>query len=343
MSITVTKTAKPSPNLAPFGGVDNLRKMGYSGPVNIQGIPTGSQFGMGGMAATGGQNQSASYAAPSGNVSPGGPTGQAPNPNPVSIQSGSVQDRSSQADFQAGLERLWANDPASLQVALRDNPGAFGATTQNNAAGHTGFSGSDGVGMDDYDSYINKYFSHAMRTMSPQIDQLNDRFDQRMIDQGFDPGSEGYGKAFDNMSRDRNDLINAAAFNAMGFGANRLDRDRNFDLTELSTMDTMNRAWNDIGYRDATFNTSREDQRFNQMLSMFGMTPVGSSTPANMGGAFNNQFLANAGALNAQNQMWNTVGQGVQDVVGGIDWGSIFGGQSNSTAIDNMLKGWGAA
>jgi hypothetical protein len=201
---------------------------------------------------------------------------------------------------------------------------------------------NDGSQLGDYDSYINTSFNHAMRTLDPMIRKNEDRFSQSMIDKGFSGNSEGYQDAYDNNSRRYNDLINAAAFNAMNFGGNRMDNDRNFALNELSTIDNMNRAWDGIGYRNAVFNTGREDQRFNQMLSLFGMTPVGSVAQTNMGNAFANSGNAQFGALNAQNQMYGQAAQGIQDAIGAVDWGKIFnswgfggssGGPSNISGV----------
>lgn len=179
---------------------------------------------------------------------------------------------------------------------------------------------------DSYDSYIDRSFSHAMRTLDPMIQQNEDRFSQSMIDKGFDTGSEGYQKAYDNNSRRYNDLASAAAYNAMNFGANRMDADRNYALGELATIDNMNRAWDAIGYRNAAFNTSQEDQRFNQMLSLFGMTPVGTTVPTNVGANVANSVNAQTNALNAQNALYSNAAGAVGDAIGAVDWGSIFNG-----------------
>lgn len=239
--------------------------------------------------------------------------------------------------------------PGTVAPAVQPEQAVFGDPNPPNPAAVSGmapkglatgtqpgtvFDANDGLGMDNYDSYINKSFQHAMRTLDPMIQQNEARFDQSMIDKGFAPDSEGFQTSFDNNSRRYNDLIAAAANSAMGFGANRLDSDRQyglqrdtFDLNELSTFDGMNRAWDDIGYRNAVFNTSREDQQFNQMLSLFGMTPVGTTVPTNTSSNFANSANAQLSALNANNQLYGAVGNSIADGVdalGNVDWGSIF-------------------
>lgn len=242
------------------------------------------------------------------------------------------------------LEEYWRNNPGTLQNAMNRNPGAFtgfgsGGGLSTGGAVNNQFS-SGGLSQNtggDYNPYINEAFSHAMRTMDPYIEQQQERFDQTMIDRGFARGSEGYTKAFDDASRSYNDLLNSATFNAMNFGAGRMDADRQyglnrdiFDLNELSTIDGMNRAWDGIGFRNAQFNTARDDQRFNQMMSLFGFTPVGSTTPFNANAAFGNSANAQINALNANNALWGSVGEGIGNTVSQIPWDQIFGNRTDS-------------
>lgn len=243
-----------------------------------------------------------------------------------------------------GTQQPMTQAPGTVSSAVQPGQTVFGDPNPPNPAAVSGMAPKDiatstqpgvsSLGTNDYDSYINKSFQHAMRTLDPMIQQNEARFDQSMIDKGFSPDSEGYQTSFDNNSRRYNDLIAAAANSAMGFGANRLDSDRQyglqrdtFDLNELSTFDGINRAWDDIGYRNAVFNTSREDQQFNQMLSLFGMTPVGSTVPTNTSSNFANSANAQLAALNANNQLYGAVGNSIADGVdalGNVDWGSIF-------------------
>lgn len=194
------------------------------------------------------------------------------------------------------------------------------------------FMGGSKTNPGSYDSYINQHFDHAMRTLDPMIQKNEDRFDQSMIDRGFAPGSEGYRDEFDNNSRRYNDLAAAAAFGAMGFGADRMDADRGyglnrdiFDLNELSTIDGINRAWDEIGFRNAGFNANREDQRFNQMLSMFGLVPSGGVTGFDVGGAAANNANAQLNATLLGNRALGDAANAAGDLIGGVDWGEIFG------------------
>lgn len=179
-----------------------------------------------------------------------------------------------------------------------------------------------GSPMASYDDYIDQAFGYAMRSLDPQMEQERSRFDQEMINRGIAPGNEAFMLAEDEMTRGHNDLLTSAAFQAMGFGNQLMQQDRQyglqsdtFDLNELSTIDSINRAWNDNAYRDAVFNTSREDQQFNQMLSLFGMTPVGSPQPFNMGQSFANSYNADLNTALINNSMWSNVGQGIQEAV----------------------------
>lgn len=237
---------------------------------------------------------------------------------------------------QQGLEDYWNANPDALDAAIAANPGAFGFTPGGGNTGSPANPVSANPNRDnpiygDYGDYVDMAFGNAMRTLDPYIDQTRDRFEQSMINRGMAPSSEGYNESYDHMTRGFSDLLNDAAFQSMGFGAGRMDADRGyglqrdtFDLNELMSFDNMNRAWDAIDFRNAGFNASREDQQFNQLMSMFGFTPTGSSVPNNTAAGFQNQYLGQLGNYNAQQNMYQQLGQSAQQL-GGLDWGSMWG------------------
>lgn len=117
-----------------------------------------------------------------------------------------------------------------------------------------------------YDKMSGDSYNQALRTLNPTFDRSRAQFDQRMINQGMGAGSTGYNTALDAYNRDKNDAYGNAAFNAMGYGASRLDADRNafegnrqFDATmregarsgdnNLLVQNATNRRGQDLGHQ----------------------------------------------------------------------------------------------
>lgn len=267
-------------------------------------------------------------------------TGGTPAPAPAAPAStaGKGWANLSEAERMAHSQR-WGTDYAkkNQQVGTAVQPGQatfIPGSTTNPAVKTTHTASAPAThdtleGMDAYSDYIDRAFGFARRSLDPMMDRDRSRFDQTMINKGIAPGTEAYGLAMDEMTRGHNDLMSSAAFQAMGFGSELAQNDRQygmqsdmFDLNELQTIDGINRAWNDQAYRDAVFNTGREDQQFNQMLSLFGMTPVGSTQPFNMGQAFSNQYNADLNAQLINNNMWSQVGGAAQEAIPAI-WDAV--------------------
>lgn len=175
-----------------------------------------------------------------------------------------------------------------------------------------------------YNDYIDMAFGNARRLLDPYMDRDRKNFEQSMINKGLAGSSEGYNEAMGQMDRRHNDMLNDAAFHSMGFGAQRFDADRNFDLGEFTTMDGINRAWDAINFRNAGYNDSRADHRFNQQAALLGMTPVSSFQPYNIGASFQNANNVNAYNQAMQNNAWQQVGSDIGTAIGSIDWGKIF-------------------
>jgi len=77
-----------------------------------------------------------------------------------------------------------------------------------------------------YDTFTNNAYQQATRTLDPTFDRMRKDFDQRAINQGLAPNTEAYNTALDQYMRGKNDAYSTAAFDAMGYGASRLDADR---------------------------------------------------------------------------------------------------------------------
>lgn len=79
-----------------------------------------------------------------------------------------------------------------------------------------------------YDSFTDTAYQQATRTLDPYYDSLKKEFDQTAINKGLAPNTEAYNTAFDQYMRQQNDAYTTAAYDAMKYGADRLDADRNY-------------------------------------------------------------------------------------------------------------------
>ena len=220
-----------------------------------------------------------------------------------------------------------------------------------------------------YDSFSDKAYSQATRTLDPYFDRMKGRFEQDLVNKGISAGSDAYETAFDRYMRQENDAYNQAAFGAMQYGANRLDADRNFDeagrqfdaslseggrradmsdatsrygidtsaqtarneiaergrqfddsfgLQELMTYEGIADGYRDDAYRDAVFNTSLDQQQFNNLLQAMSLVPGANFVPANIGGAFNNALQGEIYNNNLTNSMYQGLGEAL--MAGGDAW-----------------------
>ena len=72
--------------------------------------------------------------------------------------------------------------------------------------------------LDSFQGYQDAAYQQAMRTLQPNLDSQNRKFEQQMINKGLTPGSKAFELAQAQMQRGQNDLQGQAAFGAMGFG-----------------------------------------------------------------------------------------------------------------------------
>jgi hypothetical protein len=97
--------------------------------------------------------------------------------------------------------------------------------------------------------------------------------------------------------------------------------DRNFDLNELTTMENIAGGYRDDSYRDAVFNSTQDQQQFNNLLSMQSLLPNTNITPPNTAAAFDNMFRQDNLDRNRSDRMWEGVGNTITE----IPWADIFG------------------
>ena len=66
--------------------------------------------------------------------------------------------------------------------------------------------------------FIDAAYNQSASRLNPQFQQLQERFDQDMVNRGIQPGTAAYDKAYANFGRARNDAYASANNNAMGQG-----------------------------------------------------------------------------------------------------------------------------
>jgi hypothetical protein len=232
-------------------------------------------------------------------------------------------------------------------AAQEQNPSAFSSDSNSgNQSPYSRFTADQAM----YDGFSDKAYAQATRTLDPTFDRARKDFDQRVINQGIATGSEAYDEEFDRFMRDKNDAYSNAAFGAMGYGADRMDRDRDysennyrfdtglaednrrydqqFGLTELTTMEGLGKTYRDESYRDAVFNSQQDQQQFNNLFSAIGMAPGGNYTAPNTSSAFNNAQDASMYNANADSAMYTGIGNTVNDLAA-VDWGAVDWGKFN--------------
>jgi hypothetical protein len=202
--------------------------------------------------------------------------------------------------------------------------------------------------VDTYQGFTDQAFRDSKRLLDPVWEENQRSFDQSMVNRGMAPGSKGFTFAQDAFGRDKNDQYSSAAFDSMGYGDKRRDKDRTFaenkyqdrrdykkydevdnrgfdenqrrydqeyDFNEMLTLDNVSRAYNDQSYRDAVFNSSRDDQQLSVMMQMMGFGPSGGAQPINMSSAFNNSLYGEVQNANSQNNRVNNYSQASVDAL----------------------------
>lgn len=178
--------------------------------------------------------------------------------------------------------------------------------------------------------FIDAAYNQSASRLDPQFAQADRAFQQQMVNQGLQPGTQAYDDARANFDRNRNDAYASARNAAMGqglaaqgqaFGQGaqqtglaqgmrqwndqfRLNQD-NADLGAYSTLTGLDMA----GYG---LNQQANQQQFNNRQQMLGMIPGMSPNQVDVNGIYGlnqsaGQFNAQQNA-NANNGMWNAIG-----------------------------------
>lgn len=160
-------------------------------------------------------------------------------------------------------------------------------------------------------------------------------------DRGFDEGQRQFDATVREGGRqfDRGDLTQrygidkstGASMYATSMNAENLAKqlaeqgrqfDKGFDLTELGTMESIAGNYRDDAYRDAVFNSTQDQQQFNNLLAMQQLIPGTNITPPNTSAGFDNAFRQGIYDQNRDDALW----QGVGETITQIPWANIFGG-----------------
>jgi hypothetical protein len=108
------------------------------------------------------------------------------------------------------------------------------------------------AGFDRYDEFRDSALGQAMRTLQPQIDSNNSRFEQMMVGRGIQPGTEQYNRQRELLDRGNNDMLSQAAYGAQQQG-----------------LAAQNQAWNQGYQYDALANALNQSQ-IGANASMYG-------------------------------------------------------------------------
>lgn len=108
-------------------------------------------------------------------------------------------------------------------AAATASPQSAPATPAPGSPGTTIQGSTDSVNVADpnfgsMQKYQDAAYDHAMRSMQPQMDQQNRKFEQTLVNKGIDPNSAAGRDALAQLQRGQNDARNSAMFQAMQFG-----------------------------------------------------------------------------------------------------------------------------
>ena len=127
--------------------------------------------------------------------------------------------------------------------------------------------------LDSFQGYQDAAYGQAQRTIAPQQEAQNKKFEQQMINKGLQPGSKAFNLAQAQMQRGQNDQNNAASFGAMKFGQDAQQQafGQAFQASQLNqnqsqfddTLDENQRQFNDnMGQRESEFGRNFGQQQY---------------------------------------------------------------------------------
>lgn len=202
------------------------------------------------------------------------------------------------------LTSFLGNNPNAMSQSLNLSGAPSLVTNVNNATG-------DAARNQAIDAIYGQYKSR----LDPQFAQQQTDTETDLINKGYDPTSEGYGKALDNFNRAKNDAYQTAQNNAVTQG-NALQQQYFNQAVQAGSFQNQARdsyiqqQLQKIGADQNTVNYLRSMLGVNMPGGMSGTT--GNAAPADLTGAANNQYQANINSTNVDNanasQTWSNIG-----------------------------------
>jgi hypothetical protein len=181
------------------------------------------------------------------------------------------------------------------------------------------------------DAYGNAAFG-AMQYGAGRLDAdrgMNEnqrQFDAAMLESGRTGDNsflEGRRQFNMNDATQRSAITSSARTSANALSEQGRQFDRGSDFNELLGMEGIAQQYNNNTYRDAVFNSTQDQQQFNNMLTMYGLVPGASGGNVNTAGAFGNAELQNQFQQTQDANKYNAYGQLAQDL-GNVDWKQAF-------------------
>lgn len=225
-------------------------------------------------------------------------------------------------DFMTGSPDQWsANislDPQQQQLLEQQNKSAIGlGGLQDAAVGRVGQSlNSPYAPSYDPNQATNNAQQLIMSRLQPQFDRDQSALENKLANQGLQPGSEAWGSAMDQFGRTKNDAYSQAALQGINVGAQQQQQQyqqqmaqRNAPINELSAI------------RSGSQVTNPTFQNFASQPNVSGPDLLGAAS---------SQYNAGLAASNAQNAASGNFLSGLMSMggmaLGGPMGGSIGGG-----------------
>lgn len=134
---------------------------------------------------------------------------------------------------------------------------------------------ADPFQYDDVSNFADSAWEQAMRYLRPQMDLEDRRYDQMLINRGFDPASEAGMDSYRMKEMGQNDLLSKAAFDALGFGRDTQQQMFEQSATRSGLSNELVQAIMGLTQRGHEFDTTAglnaNQQAFAQMLGLEGL------------------------------------------------------------------------
>jgi len=217
--------------------------------------------------------------------------------------------------------------------------------------------GQSELGMGAFQNYQDAAYNQAQRTIAPQQEMQQKKFEQTMINKGLTPGSKAYNLAQAQMQRGQNDQNNAATFGSMQFGQQAQGQAFGQDYQNRSLAQNQNQFGRSLDQAQNQFGRSLGEQgrQFDVGMSQresefgrnFGMAEdqfgfqQGQADFSNLLGMGNLALqygnFANQGTMSDYNMAQGQLGSAPNSGVFGIDTQGAY--NAGMTGANNVYQG----